>query len=299
MKNHHYHRIFYVLIVLYLCSLASVNLNAQCINGTEYIGDTVEIDRSIDTIATDIYTIEFSTIAGITNGSEYKFTCSSNIGDTTRYITITDTFNNVLIHGTSPLFWTATFDGVIRAHYTDEGAPGCSGQQEVHTNTVQCVSCGCFNVIEYGGGIASSNDSIIEISDVGIYTEEYAPISGINSGSVYLFNCKEYADSSHKYITITDTNDSLLASGYSPLEWEATITGNIRAHYTEDDNCSTTNGITHLATIRCISCPPINDLRPNAIELPILSSSDSCDYNCIGQSAFLSQATADPHQLAM
>lgn len=106
------------LLLFFIFCFAGTNLLfAQCINTSLWPSGTVAISNSgsITSINTCNYTEEYSNLSGAVLGNEYTFSIVDDF-DTDKYITITTTSNVVLAHGPSPLIWTSTVSGNIRAH---------------------------------------------------------------------------------------------------------------------------------------------------------------------------------------
>lgn len=233
---------------------------AQCINSSLYPSSTPTIpsDGSILTISTCNYTSEYSSLTGAVSGENYNFTCVRT--NTHKYLTITDAANNVLANGMSPFTWSSTLSGNLRIHWSEDDI--CNSTSECHTTTVQKV---CLNTTLYPSGTVSvpSDESVVSISTCN-YTTEYTNFSGAVNGEDYEFSCT--LGGTDKYVTVTDTDDNVLASGASPFSWTATLDGSFRVHWTDDINCGGTSSC-HITTVACSSCVSSNDDCANAEEI--------------------------------
>lgn len=83
---------------------------------------------------------------------------------------------------------------------------------------------------------------------------EYSVINGAVTGSTYEFTITEELVGTHKYVTITDLSNVVLSHGMSPHSWLSTVTGSVRAHWSDDAAC---NGsfVCHQTSVTCTSCP--------------------------------------------
>ncbi len=133
------------------------------------------------------------------------------------------------------------------------------------------VDAQCINTALYPSGTitAPSGVGVTPINGCN-YTNEYSNINGIVNGSTYELKCVEGAI--EKYVTISDDMDNIIASGMSPFSWTANLDGAIRAHWTDDAACASTNNC-HVTSIECTSCmplpPPAEDVCMGAINIPV------------------------------
>lgn len=233
---------------------------AQCINGSLYPSNTLTIpsNGSVLTISTCNYTNEYSNLTGVVSGESYYFTCLRT--NTHKYLTITNATNGVLAHGMSPFTWTSSLNGDIRVHWSENDL--CNTTSECHNTTVQKV---CLNTTPYPSGTVSvpTDESTVSISTCS-YTTEYSNFSGAVSGEIYEFSCT--ISGTHKYVTVTDIANNVLASGISPFSWTASLNGSFRVHWTDDMTCGGTSSC-HTTTVTCSSCISSNDNCANAEEI--------------------------------
>jgi hypothetical protein len=78
---------------------------------------------------------EYTLFTGAVTGNVYEF-ASSNPTD---WLTLTDESDNVITFGTTPLTWTATFDGNVRVHVSTNS--GCQTEFASRTISGTCTSC--------------------------------------------------------------------------------------------------------------------------------------------------------------
>ncbi len=124
----------------------------------------------------------------------------------------------------------------------------------------------CINANQFPGMVVNSNNlgTIQEISTCN-YTSEYAAITNLVVGTDYIFTCTSSEGNVHKYITITNASNEVITSGPSPLTVTAIPEATIRAHYTENESCSTVN-LCHITTIQAVlACPIPTDIISTAI----------------------------------
>jgi len=139
---------------------ASLNLQAQYINGTLWPTDVITIptDGSSETVTTCAYTNEYSVVDNILSGSDYEISCT--LGGDHAYITVTDDADTPIAHGPSPFTWTSTIAGTVHLHYSDDAA--CASTSSCHTVVVTCSSCtpppppsndACSDAIDMSSGV--------------------------------------------------------------------------------------------------------------------------------------------------
>ena len=117
-----------LLLVFSVCGFS------QCINTTKFpLSDLTADNGGLEIqINSCTETDEYTVLTGLTIGEDYEFTITDNFTSEAEYITITDTSNNVIVHNTSPINWTATM-GSIRIHWTEDAS--CGTQASCHRTT--------------------------------------------------------------------------------------------------------------------------------------------------------------------
>ena len=118
-----------------LCGISSFGFS-QCINSTKFpLGDVTADNGGLEIqINSCSETDEYTVLVGLNTGDQYTFRITDNGTSQPEYITITDTSNNVIVHGTSPIVWTATMTD-IRLHWSEDAS--CSSPSGLHTTTYQ------------------------------------------------------------------------------------------------------------------------------------------------------------------
>ncbi|WP_298143397.1 fibronectin type III domain-containing protein [Flavobacterium sp.] len=122
----------------------------------------------------------------------------------------------------------------------------------------------CINFNQYPSEVVVSNNlGLVQEITVCNYTSEYAAITNLSIGTDYVFTCVR--NGVDKFITITDSADEVIASGPSPLTVNAIQVSTIRAHYSEDESCTTQNSC-HITTIQALlACSPPTNVATSSI----------------------------------
>lgn len=118
------------------CLTCAIPPASSCFSIDQYPVDPVVLnnDGSVETIETCNYAGEYAVLNGLTLGKDYEFT--SNGGDN---ITITDTSNNVIAFGYSPLTVSSIGYTEVRVHFHVTG--NCETESNCRITTVQCTTC--------------------------------------------------------------------------------------------------------------------------------------------------------------
>ena len=122
---------------------------------------------------------------------------------------------------------------------------------------------GCVNLYAYGTLTAPSVPGLQTISSC-TYQSEYNTIYSVVSGRQYrsTYNLGGYITVRH-----SSYNGTVVAAGFSPLTWTASISGTYYIHYNTNSSCGTASSC-GTSTIECLSCSgpvaPSNDLVCNA-----------------------------------
>ena len=116
--------------------LTSCGSSSDCVASTA--GGSVDAPTNTTeiTISSCTQAGQYNTINNIVAGHTYRFRSSVS----TDYLTLTDASNNVLLSGSSPLTWTATFSGSVRLHVHTNSS--CGTATTCRETYVQCTSCG-------------------------------------------------------------------------------------------------------------------------------------------------------------
>lgn len=104
-----------------------------------------------------------------------------------------------------------------------------------------------FNASNY------SNDTIQLTS--GQWAGEFLVVSGFEPGAIY-----RYIVASDLFITLTDMNDQILASGVSPLEYSANV-DTVKVHVNLIFPPCGTNSTPHTVDLFCVTCPESSNVK--------------------------------------
>lgn len=112
--------------------------------------------------------------------------------------------------------------------------------------------------------IESNNIGLPQVIAIDSWTTEFAVINNITVSESYEFSCKLGAQ--HKYITITDMENNVIAFGPSPLTVENITSEEIKVHFSDDAECNTTMFEEHLTSFRIVlDCSPILEMMVSGI----------------------------------
>lgn len=205
MKKNTFKQFCKTIVVLFTLFISCFS-NGQCINSTPYITYPALNTGSVEQISTCTYSVEYNTITNLVIGKNYIFTATINDGSN-RYVTITDTSNNVIAHGVSPLVVNAVAVTSVRLHVTNDAT--CAGGSICHTTGVQFLA-DCPSPISLSANAITTSGANLTWNPVGTETAwdiEYGVqgftlgtgtlltnisatnyiVSGLNSGTNYQF----------------------------------------------------------------------------------------------------------------
>jgi hypothetical protein len=113
----------------------------------------------------------------------------------------------------------------------------------------------CTNASAYGSAIAPAGATVTTISTCS-YLSEYSTISSVVANNRYVVTNNAAAGC---FITIRfgTSNGTVVAAGFSPLQFTAPCTGTYYAHWNTNAACGTASGCT-TTTISCVSCGATN-----------------------------------------
>lgn len=96
----------------------------------------------------------------------------------------------------------------------------------------------CINTNMYPSDpFASDNSGYVRTINTCVWTEnDYSLVTGLNAGWSYEFSCDSGETGIAKYITVTDEDNNVIESGYSPLTIVA-ANASVRVHYAENESC--------------------------------------------------------------
>jgi hypothetical protein len=120
------------------------------------------------------------------------------------------------------------------------------------------------------------NNGAVETINSNAYAGEYSIVTGIVSTRTYTFSSSISTD----YVTITDSNNTVLAHGLSGLSWNSTISGTIKYFLHSNTQCTTqnTNRTRYITSVLTSACN-----APTALNVSN-KTSNSCQLNWSGAS---------------
>ncbi|MCZ4410789.1 hypothetical protein O3Q51_18375, partial [Cryomorphaceae bacterium 1068] len=251
------------------CVCAGQPLTGDCLNGASF--GSADLSGAADallTISTCSYQEEYSTITGVSAGSDVEFAIVEG-----GYITVrTDSVDGpVVAQGTSPVTVSGASGADLYPHWNTDGA--CGQDASCVETTVQCLTCGtdcpdgnigdpcddgdentendvlgedcvcagtpipvCLNEAAFGSADITAegpNGQLITISTCS-YQEEYSTITGVPAGEDIEFSIVEGG-----YITVrSDSSDGpVVAAGFSPLTVSAASGADLYPHWNVNDSC--------------------------------------------------------------
>ena len=153
--------------------------------------------------------------------------------------------------------------------YVDTDCGGTTtGPELLGSFTTQAAAAGCVNGSAFGTANLVGDNVPIQISSCS-YTTEYSTVNGVTSGESYDFSV--VGAGVDKYVTITDGTNNIIDFGPSPFTWVATVSGTVRAHWTEDQSCNTATTC-HVTTVTCTTCP-----GPCSVDAISAAENGDCD----------------------
>jgi len=106
--------------------------------------------------------------------------------------------------------------------------------------------------------ITAQNNGLYETIAGCNFTEEFAAVNGIAVGADYVFFCQD-DNGVNKYITVTDWDDNVIASGPAPLMVEDITSSEIRLHYSDNADCDGVSDCHDTGLQAILTCPiPVN-----------------------------------------
>ena len=94
----------------------------------------------------------------------------------------------------------------------------------------------CINSSEQGVVAVSAHESGRVTATSCASVDQYSTFEGLREGDAYIFTHSSL--SSDGYITLTDTANTVLAHGPSPLMYRPASSGDVRLHYSNDASCT-------------------------------------------------------------
>ena len=102
----------------------------------------------------------------------------------------------------------------------------------------------CINEAQYPfGGTTSNNSGMYQDISTCNYTNEYSLINSLTIGQDYEFVIRAgstFGAGTHKYVTVTNTSNAVIAHGPSPLLVSDITVASVRVHYSDNVGCDFT-----------------------------------------------------------
>lgn len=117
-----------------------------------------------------------------------------------------------------------------------------------YTGRVNPISC-CIAGTAYLTVTAPTDNVELQISSC-TYAGEYNTIQSVVSGQTYQFRSDIVTD----WLSLTNTGNTCLTYGTTPITWVATFSGDVRLHVHTNSSCGT-DASCHYTYIQCTSCP--------------------------------------------
>lgn len=113
--------------------------------------------------------------------------------------------------------------------------------------------------------VVSNNLGFPQIVNGSPYTSEYSQIANLVVGNDYTFSCQVTSSEVHKYITVTDLSNVVIANGASPLTVEGITASEVRLHYSDNATCGSTPEGHTITILAVLDCLPSSDLAVSDI----------------------------------
>ncbi|TVR40324.1 MAG: hypothetical protein EA392_04150, partial [Cryomorphaceae bacterium] len=184
-------------------------------------------------------------INSVVSGESYEFASSI----TTDWLVLTDDEDNVLLEGTTPINWTATFNGTVHLHISEDS--DCNTGGGCRQPTITCTSCDsppCLHPNEQESVFAPADTTPFLVPDC-VFPENYLTVLGVSLDKTYIFSSSIATD----WFVLTDDANNVLAEGTTPLTWMATFNGTVRLHLSTDAECGVDTDCREI-TIQCTTC---------------------------------------------
>jgi hypothetical protein len=243
-------------------NIVLTNYPPVCTQPTAWITLNAPTEPTPLTISTCTYAGEYNTINNLTAGATYAFNSSVS----TDWLVLTDASNNILASGTTPLNYTASFNGTVKLHVSTNNL--CGTQSACRTTSITCTSClppppgPCIQPVAFATVAAPSNPTPLVISSC-TYAGEYNTITNVVIGQTYEFTSTVTTD----WLTLTDVSNNSLTFGTSLISWVATFSGTVKLHVSVSASCGT-QSVCRTTTVTCTSClppPTVSSFTPSSV----------------------------------
>jgi hypothetical protein len=228
---------------------SSATLDPQEIDGCNYAGD----------------------YASISLPGTGDWTFSSSVSSD--FLFLTNTANEILATGTSPITYTASGAANVRLHiFTDNE---CGTQSACRTTYVQKAPC--LSSTQYPSSMVNasatynSSTSITTCNYAGEFAVVYLP-----GGGNWTFNSSNASD----FMVITNTDNEVLTSGQVSVTYTASDTDTVHMHIFADANCGTQSSCRATTVTRepCFASTKFPALTQTADTLPVTQTITTCNH---------------------
>lgn len=250
----------FTFLSVLLALLVSTGAYAQCdMSGEDGQWPTSTIVVDAGGAVTNISTVqyagsEYSVVGGIVSGRSYEFTHAAGSYITVRVGSVAGT---VLGAGFSPLTVVANASSNLYVHWTVDAACTVDGTGSFLT-TVQDVTPPCDMSGEDGQWPTSAitvdaGGAVTNISTNQYAGSEYSVVTGMVGGDYY-----EVTHANGSYITVREGSiaGTVVAEGFSPLQFTAASSSDIYIHWTADASCTVNGTGSFLTTIQNLGSAP-------------------------------------------
>jgi hypothetical protein len=248
--------------------------SAQCVY-TAAFGNTTfgACTGEFITATTCAFAGEFSTFNNLAVGFEYELRSTGGSGN---YITITDTSNNALAWGPSPLVWTSTLTGAVRVHVSTSAL--CGTEYSCHTVQGRClIQAECTNDLDcYDGVFCNGAETCVD--------GECQGGSTVDCGDDY---CDEDTESCVGCLNDGQCNDGMFCNGLEQCEAGECVPG-------EPPFCPMENPVCDERITGCVVC--LNNSHC-AGDTPVCDEENNSCVGCVDASDCLNDdlyCTGDP-----
>ncbi|MBD0822683.1 MopE-related protein [Aestuariibaculum marinum] len=154
-----------ITLLLLVIIIYQHSVIAQCINSTLNASTTLMPNSGfVEEIASNQETSEFTEVAGLIIGHDYRFTSTHNSGTVDDFITITDITNGTVIaSGTSSVSTTNLQYTVVRVHISTDNV--CGTDLFFHKTTIENLtnaSLACYQPVVTANDVTYKSDTRID-----------------------------------------------------------------------------------------------------------------------------------------
>lgn len=236
------------------------NTQAPCNNATQYPTGSIAAPNNgaTNSITTCQYAGEYAHISGCAPGATY----SINSSVATDYITVYQgsPTGTLIAAGTAALQWSATLAGDYYVHFNTNAA--CGTDNTCRVTDITHIIVICTNTTNYTSVNAPSN-ALVNIGTC-MFAGEYYTVNNCVAGQTYTSS----TDLVTGFFTVHQgtSGGPVVASGVTPLSWNATVAGDYFVHLNTTAACGT-DAVCHTADIEhtCLVAPTGLTATPNNV----------------------------------